>query len=99
MTYSVIQGAWTADGLWTSDVEVVTGGSLSSNYIMNADGQACARELLDGRVVKYEGAVPDDGVPIVLPEQAFLYWTVADAEAFERGEAVDPWLPKANMTK
>jgi hypothetical protein len=98
MLTSVVAGTWTTDGVWKALEEAVVPHELTETFCVNTDGQVYGRELRNGKIVKFKGTMPPDAQKIVYGERAFKYWTVADAEAFERGEAVDPWLPKANMT-
>ena len=53
----------------------------------------------NGYVVKCSGPLPAGSEFVRYGEQAFKYWTVEDAQAFLEGEAVNPWLPKANLRK
>jgi hypothetical protein len=99
MLTSVVAGTWSTDGVWTSLEDVVVDNRETGYYCVNTDGVAYGRELANGKIVKFSGEMPADAEKIVYGERAFKYWTVADSQAFERGEAVDPWLPKSNMTK
>ena len=99
MLTSVAVGTWSTDGVWTSLEDTVLTQELTETYCLNTDGQVYGRELRNGKIVKFKGTLPPNAQKVVYGERAFKYWTVADAEAFERGEAVDPWLPKSNMTK
>jgi hypothetical protein len=99
MLTSVVAGTWSTEGVWTPIEDAEQPYSVTQTFCVNTDGVVYGRELLNGKIIKYQGALPPDAQRVVYGERAFKYWTVADAEAFENGEAVDPWLPKSNMTK
>lgn len=100
MTISVVAGSWTAEGTWVTD-QNNAGPSVPVNtktYLLDADGEVCARIEPNGYAVKCSGPVPKGSEFVRYGEQAFKYWTVEDAQAFLDGEAVNPWLPKSNLT-
>jgi hypothetical protein len=102
MLTSVAAGSWTAEGVWTieDDTDHVgyhAGLKETKTFLLDADGQVCARVEPNGYVVKCSGPVPTGSEFVRYGEQAFKYWTVQDAQAFIDGEAVNPWLPKSNL--
>jgi hypothetical protein len=97
MLTSVLAGTWSTDGVWTS-LEDAVQPELTQTYCVNTDGVVYGRELRNGTIVRHRGVVPAGANKVVYGQKAFQYWTVADSEAFERGEPVDPWLPKSNLT-
>jgi hypothetical protein len=99
MLTSVVAGTWSTDGVWTSLEDAVVDNRGTDTYVVNSDGHVFARELANGKIVKFSGTMPPDANKVQYSGRAFQYWTVNDAAAYERGEAVDPWLPKSNMTK
>ena len=99
MITSVVAGTWSTNGVWTPIQDAETPYQLTETYLVNRDGFVYRRELKDGRIVSYKGDVPSGSQRVMYGERAFRYWTVADAEAFEQGKPVDPFLPKSNMTK
>jgi hypothetical protein len=70
-----------------SELEYQTG----RKFVLTADGDICAEELPNGFVRKHTGPAPGGSELIRYGAKAFKHWTVADAEAFELGEAVDPF--------
>jgi hypothetical protein len=104
MTISVAAGSWTAEGVWSIDEDNTsykTNAALKQikTYLLDGDGQVCAQVQPNGYVVKCSGPVPPGSEFVRYGEQAFKYWTVEDAQAFLEGEAVNPYLPKANLRK
>lgn len=99
MLTSVVAGTWSTEGVWKTIEDSLEPEVLTQTYCVNTDGEVYARELKNGHIIKFTGTLPPRAQKVVYGEKAFKYWTVADAEAFERGEVVNPWLPKSNMTK
>ena len=101
MTISVAAGSWTAEGVFTVDASDSKNDCLKAinTYLLDNDGQVCARIEPNGYAVKCSGPVPEGSEFVSYGEDAFKYWTVEDAQAFIDGEAVDPWLPKSNLKK
>jgi hypothetical protein len=60
-------------------------------FLLTADGEICAEELPNGYVRKHSGPAPKGSEFVRYGARAFKHWTVADAEAFDAGEAVDPF--------
>jgi len=91
-----------AYGVWTLDEDIASYSQPDylkqiKSYLLDADGGVCAAVQNNGFVVKCTGPIPSGSEFVRYNHKAFANWTVADAEAFEAGEAVDPWLPKANQ--
>ena len=99
MLTSVVAGTWSTDGVWASLEDSVNIAEATQTFVIGSHGEPVARELMNGKVVKFNGSLPSDANKVQYSGRAFQYWTIEDAYAFEQGEAVDPWLPKSNMTK
>jgi hypothetical protein len=98
MLTSVVAGTWSSEGVWSTLEDSVNVEGATQTFVIGRHGEAVARELMNGKVIKFNGTMPPDANKVQYSDRAFRYWTVDDAYAFERGEAVDPWLPKSNMT-
>jgi hypothetical protein len=60
-------------------------------FLLTAEGEICAEELPNGFVRKHSGPAPGGSELVRYNSKAFKYWTVDDAEAFDAGEAVNPF--------
>lgn len=59
-------------------------------FLLSADGEVVAK-VVEGGVVKCSGPAPTGSEFVRYGRRAFKNWTVADANAFEDGDIVDPF--------